>query len=346
MIRRWWWIWLCWFGAACVAPGENLRVLAELPPLDLAVLVTGGAFRSDDGGGGTFPAGPAGTEAIPLATVVEALQRGRVFRRVQVDPDQQRRRSIGERLSTPRRDDDVHAFLQRARADGVDLLLVIEELQDGPIEAQGTNGRWPVTFATWILLGVGVLIPDRTFESRATLRCTLRDLQAGRPLLDPPLLVAGPIDLALVERTDFLGLCTSILVPPFWVGDDDAVVGDSVRATTEGRLLLSLVRDLKSESTRRKLRAAAPAAIDVADGAVRVECAESLADVRLRAPGLDPAAGAAFRAELLASMQLVDSVFRYRAPLPALPVGIEVQVLASTVSGGVASITTVAGAGP
>jgi hypothetical protein len=303
------------------------------------------AQRSDAGSGGTFPVGSAGDEAIPLATVVEALQRGRVFRRVAVDPDLQRRRSISERLATPRRDDDVHACLQRARADGIDLLLVIEELQDGPIEALGTNGRWPVTFASWILLGVGLLIPDRTFESRATLRCTLRDLQSGRVLLDPPLLVAGPIDLALVERTDFLGLCTSIVVPPFWIGDDDAVVGTSVRATTERRLLLSLVRDLKSESTRRKLRAAAPAAIEFDDGVVRVESAESLADVQLRAVGLDPAAAAAFRAELLGSMRLVDSLVRYRAPLPALPAGSEVQVLAATVSGGVASVTAVTGVG-
>jgi hypothetical protein len=341
---RWLLLLLLLLAAGCVAPGENLRGLADQPPLDLAVLVTGGAFRGPSSGSGTFSAAPLTDEAIPAATLVEALRRGRVFRRVEIDPDLARRRTISSRLALQRRDDDVHAFLREARAQGFDLLLVIEQLQDGPIEAQGTNGRWPVTLATWLLLGVGLLIPDRTFESRATLRCTMRDLQSGRALLDPPLLFAGPIDLSLVERTDFLGLCQSIVVPPFWVGDDEAVMGTAVRATTESRLLLSLVRELKGESSRRRLREAAPAEIELQDGQVRIWCGEGVADVRLRAP-LPAAAAAAFTRELLGSVVLVERLgvrrFHYQALLPALAAGSEVQVLVSTVSGAVASVTAV-----
>ncbi|MBM3961083.1 MAG: hypothetical protein FJ306_04170, partial [Planctomycetes bacterium] len=163
------------------------------------------------------------------------------------------------------------AYLQQARRDGHDYVLVVERLQDGPVEAQGTNGRWPVTFVTWILLGIGMFNPDQTFESRATLRVTLRDLAAGRTLHDP-LLFAGPIDLSLVERTDVWGVLESIVVPPFLVGDDEENVRAAVRATTERRLLSSLVRELKSGAMRQRLRerAAAGIALAVDDGGRRI----------------------------------------------------------------------------
>lgn len=346
------WLWLLfWWLPACQSAAAELGGIADLPPLDCAVLVTGGAFLlPGPGGGGTFaPAAPgnrapAGSaEAIPIERFVAELRQNRVFQRVAQDGDAHRRRTIREPLRQGAADPEVQRFLQRAREEGFDLLLVVEELQDGPIDAQGTNGRWPVTFATWILLGIGALIPDHTFESRATLRVTLRELQTGRALHDP-LLVGGPVELALFERSDFLGLLVSMVVPPFWVGDDTERVAAAVRATTEERLLLSLARDLKSESVRQRLRERGAARIELSRGGdglrVVVEAEESVRSVRLRGDTPLPAAALdAFEQALLASRQWDGERFRYEALLPDVARGGAVQVLVGTIRGTVASAT-------
>jgi hypothetical protein len=337
--------------AACAAPSEDVRQFAGQPPLDCAVLVVGGAFlAAGNEPGGTFvaadaPAAPPddGAAALPIEDIVGALAKGSVFQRVVLEPDAARRAAIGRRLRAGDVDDEVLGYLQQARRDGHDYVLVVERLQDGPIEGQGTNGRWPVTFVTWILLGVGMFIPDQTFESRATLRVTLRDLESGRTLHDP-LLFAGPIELSLVERADLLGVLTSVVVPPFLVGDDEATVRAAVRATTERRLLSSLVRELKGGGVRQRLRERAPAEIALAaadDGGFRVvvRAADSLGSVRLRGDGLLPDAAAAWERALLAGVRPDGRGFRYEATLPAALAGNRVQVLAATLRGDVASAT-------
>lgn len=332
--------------AACATPSEDARDFAGQPPLDCAVLVVGGAFLSaDEAGAGTFgatPDAPAGAEVMPIEAIVAALAKGSVFQRVELDADAARREAIGRRLRTGEIDDGVLAYLQQARRDGHDYVLVVERLQDGPIEAQGTNGRWPVTFVTWILLGIGMFIPDQTFESRATLRVTLRELAAGRTLHDP-LLFAGPIDLSLVERTDVWGVLESIVVPPFFVGDDAENVRAAVRATTERRLLSSLVRELKSGAMRQRLRerAAAEIALAVDDGGRRivVRAADALGAVRLRGDGLPPDAAAAWERALLAAVRPDGRGFRYEATLPPTFAGSRLQVLTATLRGEVASAT-------
>ncbi len=344
--------WLSFAGAACVSPAEELRGLAAQDPLDCAVLVTGGAFLVTPVADGTFTLPPPSAKAtarevLPIAAVVEALARGRVFQRVALDPDAGNRARIGALLRLGAKDAQLVAFLEQARADGFDYVLVAEELQDGPIEVLGTNGRWPVTFATWILLGVGALIPDRTFESRATLRLTLRELQMGNVLHDS-LLAAGPIDLALTERTDFWGLLSSILVPPFWVGDDRVTVGDSVRTTTERRLLLQLARDLKSEAVRQRLRSRQPAAIALvaseAGYVVTVDSAEALTVATLRGEQpVAPEVVAAFTRDLLASVLVTGDRRRHTATLPAALRGNRLQVSVGTLRGGVASATFLPG---
>lgn len=338
--------------AGCQTPSGELSGLAELPPVDCAVLVTGGAFLLPDGSSrGTFAsrttssgeASAAAMEPIPIDAVVDVLRRSAVFHRVALDVDPEHRRVVRERLRAGVADPQVLPFLQQARNDGFDLLLVVEDLQDGPIDVQGTNGRWPVTFATWILLGFGALIPDQTFESRATLRVTLRELQTGRILHDP-LLVGGPIELALIERSDVLGLLQSIVVPPFWVGDDPQKVDTAVRDITQRRLLLSLARDLKSESVRQRLRERGAARVLlVLDADVRkiaVDSTESLSVARLRGdPGLPDGVSEAFERELLASRSWDGERFRYEARLPADVGDRQVQVLVGTIRGSVASAT-------
>jgi hypothetical protein len=354
------WVLLAAIAASgCVSTGDELAGLGEQPPLDAAVLVTGGAFLAagagrdgtfaepePDAGGDPAGEGDAATEpreVIPIAAVVDVLQRSQVFQRVGVDPDPRHRARASQLMLARGSDEAFTAFLARARADGFDYLLVVEELRDGPIEMQGTNSRWPVTFATWILLGVGMLIPDRTFESRARLRVTLRELQTGRELHDP-LLVAGPLELALVERSDFLGVVTSIVVPPFWVGDDPETVRSAVRDVTQRRLLVQLARELKSETVRQRMRDRMPAELALTETdagcIVTVRSDEALGVARLRGgPSLGDAAADAFARALLASVQLDGGRYRYAATLPPAVDGTQVQVLVGTLRGAVASAT-------
>ena len=351
-------VWLLTLAAGCATTGGELPLLAGQPPLDFAVLVTGGAYLTPTrAGNGTFARAPedtsdtgavvGGGEPIAIADVVDVLTRIDAFQRIGLDPDPAERRQRRDALLAAAPGPDLLPFLQAARADGYDLLLVVEELQDGPIEQQGTNSRWPVTFTTWILLGVGMLIPDRTFESRAALRVTLRDLQTGLVLADP-LLTAGPIDLALTERGDVWGILTSILVPPFWVGDDDESVRDAVRETTRRRLLLSLAQGLKSEAVRQRLRERSAAAVSLVDTEagrkIMVDSLESLAAARLRVdPPLDAATAERFEQALLASVAIDNARYHYEAELPPELTGRRVQVLVSTLRGGVASGTFLPG---
>ncbi|MCB9876028.1 MAG: hypothetical protein H6835_00370 [Planctomycetes bacterium] len=332
--------------AACATTTDELGSIAELPPLDRAVLVTGGAFLAGPpGAAGTFhfddATGAEVTEPIPFAAILAALQRGRVFRRLAADDDAEQRRGVVRSLAPGRAAGAGDAYLQQARDDGYDLLLVIEELQDGVVDRQGTNGRWPVTFVTWILLGVGALIPDRTFESRSSLRVSLRELQDGR-VLHELLLVPGPVELALAERTDVWGLLMSVLVPPFWVGDDDRAVRRAVREHAERRLLLSLARELKSEAVRRHVDSEVAASITLQAGRptprVVVLTDEDLSVVALVGDGLGAVAVRDFEQTLLASRLRDGERWRYEAALPAGARGL-VQVLVGTLRGGVASAT-------
>ncbi len=337
--------------SACVSPSEDLRGLGEQPPLNGAVFVTGGAFltgrTAEDATFGELADGTAAPaasrEVMPIADFVDVLMRSKVFQHVAVDSDAESRRRVSQLMLAGATDALFSELLERVRMQGFDYVLVVEELRDGPIEMQGTNGRWPVTFATWILLGVGALIPDRTFESRATLRVTLRELQMGRPLHES-LLDAGTVDLALVERTDFWGLLSSILVPPFWVGDDRAAVKNSVGTTTQRRLLLRLARELKSESVRQRLRERAAADVTMSETAegwkVIVTALEGLSVARLRGHAkLDAVAADTFAAVLLSSVKVDAGRYRYEALLPTMASGERVQVLVGTLRGGVASAT-------
>lgn len=327
---------------SCQTQASELRGLAERAPLDYSVLVTGGAWLQPAATGvaGTFggAADEAGdAEPIAIGDIVGALREGSVFRKVEVDDDV-RRAAVREQFASRRSEPQLLEFLQEARDRGFDLLLVVEGLQDDAIESQGVNGRWPVTFLTWFLLGIGAFIPDHTFESGVTLRVTLRDLQTGAVLAEA-ISSAGPIDLSLVERSSAAGIVSSILVPPFWVPDDGQRVAEEVRGFTQRRLLLALARELKSEPMRLRLRRGAIAAISLArDGVVLVESMEALREARLRdATGAAAAGGDAFSRALLGSLRREGDRFVYEAPLP--PGTDAAQVLVATIAGNVASAT-------
>jgi hypothetical protein len=343
--------------AACQAAPDEIAGLLDQPTLDYAVLVTGGAsvppLEGERQGRREHTFGGNAGEVVSAGDLVAVLRTGAVFHRVDVDATAAHRHEVIGQLprSGAATDPQLLAFLQDARDRGYDWLLAVEQLQDGPVEAQGINGRWPITLTTWLLFGLGMFIPDHTFESRATLHVTVRDLQTGRIVHDA-LQYAGPVDLSLIERGSFLGIITSILVPPFWVGDDDTKVVDGVRSVTQRRLLVSLARDLKSGATVQHLRQGGAAAITLSlrDGGVRwleVDAGESLAALRLRQTGGDPDANAValMQATLLGSVQRRGDRCVYAAPLavPLRPGSL--QVLVATIGGGVASATFDLGGG-
>jgi hypothetical protein len=317
--------------------------------------VTGGAFvrptvEANDGrptavtfGGDTES---PGREAFDLAVFADVLERGRVFVRTAVDQrgvgPRHQLASLGRRASA--HDREAQSMLAEARAHGHDLLLVVQSLNDGPVESRGINGQWPVTLAVWLLLGLGVVIPDHTYESRASLQIVLRDLETGAEI-DSIALGGGPIDLALIDRTDVWGLLTSIIIPPFWVGDDPERVVRRVREASTERLLVTAAQRLKSVDVLERIRAATPADIGLrrtGEGMrVEVSAREALSFARLRAEpgGVDPAALERFSDELLASLDRGAGGLRYSALLPAAAASERVQVLVQTVAGRVASVT-------
>ncbi len=332
----------------CQSQASELRGLADRPPLDYAALVTGGAYlsRADAATKGTFARdGDAAqvAEPVPIAEVLLALRDAAVFQRAELDEDAHRlelREQFASRRSAP----ELLDFLQATRDRGFDLLVVVEGLQDDSIDAQGVNGRWPVTLLTWALLGIGVFIPDHTFESGVTLRVTIRDLQTGAVVADT-ISSAGPIDLSLVERGSALGLLTSVLVPPFWVPSDEPSVVEAVRGFTQRRLLLALARELKSEPMRQRLRNGAIAALSLqGEGVVTVDSKEALSAVRIRGAAIDSAAAADFERRLLASLRPSGDRYVYEARLPEGAPRAGVQVLVATIAGNVASATFGGGA--
>lgn len=310
------------------------------PPLDAAVLVAGSfaTVAVDDPGDAAVTFGP--DMPSDLQPLVDALQSAQVFRRIGLDP------AAGARSGPPPWAEAGVAreqYLQQARDDGYDWLLVVEGLRDGPIESQGINGRWPITLGTWFLVGLGFLIPDHGFESRAILRVSVRDLESGRVLYES-LVNAGPVELSLVERSSAIGLLTSIVVPPFWVADDEAKVGRSVRGITLQRLLQFVARELKSPTARQRLRDGAVAAIEVVQESgvdqVRITSRQALSIARLRQRGIDSrgAEQQSFERSLLASMRPQGDQYRYEAPLPAAREGL-LQVVVATIEGEVVSAT-------
>jgi hypothetical protein len=320
----------------------DLSSLAEEPPLPYSVLLTGGArvtFESDEERtaplASTYRTVEEGGEAFPLTAVSDALQSGRVFVHVALDEDEP---------DTGAPEDAEASLVRLAQAGQHDLILVIEQLQDGAIEERGINGQWPITAITWLLAGLGMLIPDHTYDSQAKLVFSLRDAQTGTSLYDRQP-VAAPVDLPLVQRTDFLGLLTSIIVPPFWVGDDPAAVEETVRAVVTNRLIASLARELKTREVRDKIRSLMPAQLELVvlrDGLiVKVATRDALADARLR--NEDGPLGGTFAGLLDAlfedDVQDDDGVRRYEARLYEVPEGRRLQLLVRTVTGRVASTT-------
>lgn len=338
--------------ASCAGfPANDVVGIADQAPLPYSVFVTGGSFLEIESLAAerpvarTFPA-EGGVELIPLGEIGRALAAGRVFARTVVDSDRAadaRSRFAGQRADLPLDTDaDFPALLEEARAAGHDFLVVVQRLADGPIEDYGVNDRWPLTASLWVLVGLGIFIPDHTFESRATLQAGVYEVQTGR-LVHRAVGAAGPVDLSLVDRGSAIGFLQSIVIPPFWVATDDDRLVERVGRSTVQRLVSGLARQLKSPACRQDLAEGARARIEILPGGgeVRVRSDEPLGAAALRVDGVAVDADrSSFARDLLASEEDDGAGgFLYTGSTLGAGDGRFLQVLVRTLSGEVASVT-------
>lgn len=340
----------------CASTGySDLTAIADQEPLPYSVLVTGGGFVDVPSAAETEDrmldrtfAIESVQEPVPLTGVVEALRIGRVFTRVFADDARDpvvRARVAASRTGLAIEDAEIRALLTEAREAGHDFVVVVQRLVDGPVEDYGINDRWPLTVSLWFLVGLGMFIPDHTFESRATLQAAVYEVHTGR-LVHRTAGGAGPVELALVSRGDLWSLVQSILIPPFWVASDEETVLEQMREVTSQRLLGALARQLKSAACRQDLAERSRAAIEFVRAGgrtiVHVRADDALGAAALRVDGraLDSVRSGEFSQGLIGSETALDGgEFEYETPLPSGIGGRFLQVLVRTVAGDVASVT-------
>jgi hypothetical protein len=185
------------------------------------------------------------------------------------------------------------------------------------------------------LFALGAFVPDRTYESGARLRVSMRDVYSGKWVGQPILVEPGPVDLNMFERCGFMGFVQSVLVPPFWTSIDDPTVVATVRYQSTARLLISLVRRLKSVEVAEQLRTSGPAMIDAqrvgAGWRLSIASTEPLSAVALRLDGqrLPFAQVSDFERRLLESGVRDGAQFKYTStyvlPIPGRRLQISVQ---------------------
>jgi hypothetical protein len=296
---------------------------------------------------------PGTVEPIAFETVLEELRRGRLATQVWGPPlDVARREAIafGSQQTS-----FVEEARRQALLDGADLLLVLEGLREGPIDFLGVTGQWPVSSVAWLLVGLGIFIPDHRYEARIKLVASLRDAHTGRTLLPNIVLAPGSLDIAVVTRQTFLGLLPSLLIPPPLMASDAATVRAVVREESDRRLLLRLLSRLKDPETIESLEAALPMRLrltPLGDGrlqvAVLTELEIAAAEVELRRPGgerggVPPSVLDAFRSGLLAARRVEGERLGYSAELTGLPKTGQVRIVIQSIAGQVVSATVALG---
>ncbi|MCC6782000.1 MAG: hypothetical protein IT457_04080 [Planctomycetes bacterium] len=342
---------------ACAGtPEGDPASLTEQVPLPFSVLVAGGGVVEATAEPSAAPtrayartfAGADGEVLVDAATVGGALRAARVFARALADDAGEG--ALGARLRDVRdvlAPDDplLSALLARARAAGHDYVLVVQRVVDGAIEERGINDRWPLTAATWLLVGLGALVQDHSFESRASLEAMLFDVEEGR-LVYRAVGSGAVVELALTGRGNLWSFVQSILVPPFLVASREDQVVANVRDATVSLLVAALARDLKGSACRRAIADRARVAIEIEFVAgrarVRARAGEGLGSVATRIDGvaIDDDESRRFARALLESQREGDGGQLLAEADFAWPPGARyLQVLVRTVSGVVASST-------
>ena len=201
-----------------------------------------------------------------------------------------------------------------------------------------------MTSVLWLIVGLGMFVPDHTYESRASLHVAMYEVHTGRQVYRTRE-SGGPGELALVSRSSGWSLVTQIIIPPFLIGSDHQDVVEEVRAICASRLMYALSQRLKSVVCQQELSESAPATISAQRVGgrltVSVRSTSGLSFLRIRVDGraLEGPEFQQFESDLLASETSADGFLSYEATYQApLQVGL-VQVLLLTVGGGAFSST-------
>ncbi len=257
---------------SCASGGVlSIEELAAEPPLPYRLGVDGGGFLLTSGGGqveaggrilaSTLFNGERGAEVLPFTKLLDSFGRGRLASSLVVlgskDPKERAKvaRTMGQSAS-------LEALLARARREGCDLLLVIEGVEDAPVLNHGVNGQWPIASLGWLLIGLGMFVPDHDFEVAVRFKASLRDVYTGK-VLQSIVVTPGPFSLSLFQRGSILGLITSIIVPPPLVGSDPEVVVRKLQKESRRRLVLRMLARLKDPQTDESLKRNVPIRLDL-----------------------------------------------------------------------------------
>ncbi|HHI80312.1 MAG TPA: hypothetical protein ENK02_10060 [Planctomycetes bacterium] len=261
--------------ASCAGGGVlSLEELAAEPPLPYRLGIDGGGFLLRGGAGRVEPGGrilastlfdgKKGSEVIPFERLLDNFRRGRLASSLVVlaEGDPAARAKVA-RTRGPGA--DLEALRARARKRGCDLLLVIEGVEDAPVLNHGVNGQWPIASLGWLLIGLGMFVPDHDFEVPVRFKASLRDVYSGK-VLQSIVVTPGPFSLSLFQRGSLLGLITSIIVPPPLVGSDPEVVVTKLRRESRRRLILRMLARLKDPQTDESLKRNLPLRLDLLPG--------------------------------------------------------------------------------
>jgi len=339
------------FASACASadiPSE--AALAALPPLPYRVFVHGGAFLPESDrkapeetpvtphtliAAKTFPEGVG--EPIELERIIGALRRTRLSTAV-IAPDDVPD-EVREKLALGPTGEDFEAARRRAEAAGADLLMIIEGMRDAPVVEHGRTDQWPISTAAWLIIGLGMFVPDHRYESTAQLVASVWDVHSGAFLRRIPV-SPKTVDLALVDRSDFWAIVLSIIVPPTLLWNDNENVVYEVRAVTDRSLVLGLVERLKSREVLQDLAKGLVLTVRADGGVVvQIETAQELRSVQVEIDGRPWSESARFTAELLASERRPSADrSEYRGVVPPLA-GNQLRVVIETLAGRVLSST-------
>ena len=373
LLQRAWarWIWPALLAPLCLSCStgggvQDLDYLARFPPIPYKLALGGGAILPSGDRKSAKPAGVEGAEdggqteeqtqdervlapktfaegvAEPISfdSIRETLIQGRVASGLILLPSA----TQGEREALAM-ESSLGAGLgptrQRAEEEGADLILVLEGLKEAPILVQGVTNTWPVAGVVWLLVGLGGLIPDTRFESRAVLKASLRDVYTGRRLMTFTV-TSDPMDLSLFQRAGFWKIVSHIIIPPPLVGSDQEVVAPVVREEVIRQLKLKLVARLKSEETREQLLRELDFRLELVEQRGRrveltVQSHQEVKYIEIWINGkvADDKKVQDFRTAFYGSRQPIPrlDLHRYHAVLSGLPKSAEVRVLVLTLAG-------------
>jgi len=337
-------------GACASADIPSESALAALPPLPYRISINGGAFLPESDrkmpaeppvtghrliAAKTYPEGVA--EPIELERIISVLRRTRLATAVVVPAGVSA--ADREKLALNPTGDGFETARRQAEAAGADLMLVIEGMRDAPVVEHGRTDQWPISTAAWLIIGLGMFVPDHRYESTAELVASVWDVHSGARLRRIPI-SPKTVDLALVDRSDFWGIVLSIIVPPTLLWNDDDNVVHEVRAVTDRSLLLGLVERLKSREVMQDLSKGLHLTARPDGGVlVRVETQQELRSVEVEIDGARWSGTDKFAASLLATQRKQPSNRNeYRWVIPPVD-GRELRVIVETLAGQVISST-------